>query len=126
MMKLLSKLFGSDKIIDHAANGIDKIWFTKEEKAENWINTLKAYEPFKLAQRLIALLVTTVYLFVWIVSVTMFVCSFWFEGTLEISKELAVLNNETLGLSFALIIGFYFAGGAAEGVVDRIKKKQTK
>ena len=123
-MKILGKIFGSDKVIDHAASGIDELFFTKEEKAENWINTLKAYEPFKLAQRLIALLVTTVYLFVWIVSAAMFVGSFWVEGTLAISKELAILNNETLGLPFAIIAGFYFGGGAVEGIADRIVAKK--
>src|SRR6056297_1987990 len=118
-MKLLSKLFGSDKVIDHAASGIDKVWFTKEEKAESWINTLKAYEPYKLAQRLIALLVTSVYLLVWLLSAAMFVLSFWFEEILEVSKGLAELNNETLSLPFALIIGFYFAGGATEGLINK-------
>jgi len=123
-MKILGRIFGSDKVIDHAAKGIDKIFFTKEEKAASWVNTLKAYEPFKLAQRLIALLVTTVYLFVWITSAAMFIISIWLDPFLEASKQLATLNNDTLGLPFALITGFYFGGGAAEGIMDKIMKKK--
>jgi hypothetical protein len=40
----------------------------------------------------------------------------------EASKELATMNNDTLGLPFAIILGFYFAGGAIEGVIEKRKK----
>jgi len=122
-MNIIGKLLGSEKVIESAANGIDKMFFTKEEKSENWIKTLKAYEPFKLAQRLLALIVTSVYLFVWLLSAIMIVLSYWFSGMLELSKMLAVFNNDTLSLPFALIIGFYFASGAAEGIINKIKSK---
>ena len=54
---LLGKLFGSDKVIGKAVdgvyNGVDKLFYTDEEKADNWRLAMKVYEPFKLAQRLI-------------------------------------------------------------------------
>ncbi|MBT3209108.1 MAG: hypothetical protein HN704_14615 [Bacteroidetes bacterium] len=121
-MSIFSKIIGSEKVMNIAAKGIDKVFFTKQEKAANWINTLKAYEPYKIAQRLIALIVTCVYLFVWILSAILLAFSVWFE-TIEAAKILAELNNNTLSLPFSLIIGFYFAGGVAEGIINKIKKK---
>ncbi len=124
MWGVVSKLLGSDKVIENASQGIDKMFFTNEEKAETWINTMKAYEPFKIAQRLIALIVTSVYLFIWIMSAIGFIFSFWFSDILNLSKDLASLNNEVLGLPFTLIIGFYFGGGMMEGVVSKLKNKK--
>ena len=34
-MGILGKLFGSDKVIDAGISGIDKVFYTDEEKAEN-------------------------------------------------------------------------------------------
>ena len=122
-MKILGKLLGSEKAVEVAAKGIDKLFFTKQEKSEHWVNTLKSYEPFKLAQRLLALLVTSVYLFIWLLSAVMMVLSYWFSGMMEFSKTLAEYNNSTLSMPFSLIIGFYFAGGAAEGIIKKLRSK---
>ncbi len=122
-MGLLGKIFGSEKAIEKVSSGIDKVFFTKEEKSEQWVETLKAYEPFKLAQRLIALLVTSVYLFVWLVCSVMMALGTWQEAVTEQSQLLAEWNNETLGIPFIIIISFYFAGGVAEGVIGKFKRK---
>lgn len=122
-MNVIGKIFGSDKIIDNLSKGADKVFFTKEEKAESWINTLKAYEPFKIAQRLLALMITFTYLFGWILSMAFFVSSYWFDDAMKVATMIADYNNSTLNLTFSIIVGFYFAGGAAEGVLNRFKKK---
>ncbi len=122
-MALLGKLFGSEKALDKVASGVDKVFFTKEEKSEQWIETLRAYEPFKLAQRLIALLVTSAYILVWLMCATLMLLGLWFENNIELSKLIAEWNNETLGIPFIIIISFYFAGGAAEGIINRYRKK---
>ncbi len=122
-MSVIGKIFGSEKAIEKVSSGIDKAFFTKEEKSEQWIETLKAYEPFKLAQRLIALLVTSAYLLVWLMCALMMFLGLWFENNIELSKQIAEWNNETLGIPFIIIISFYFAGGAAEGVIGKFKRK---
>jgi hypothetical protein len=122
-MKILGKLLGSEKIMSQAAEGLDKIFFTKEEKAEGWLNTLKAYEPFKIAQRLIALMVVGVFLLVFLIAIALLFMSIWFETTADLGKTIAELNVSTLGLSVAIIIGFYFAGGAAEGIINKFKNR---
>ena len=118
-MKLLSKIFGSDKVVDGAMSAADKLFFTNEEKADYKIKLLKAYEPFKLAQRLIAGLVTSVYLFIHLIAAVMYVISFWLEKAKEVSEGLFTLNNDSLGTPFAIIVAWYFAGG----VLNSIKKK---
>lgn len=123
-MALLGKLFGSEKALDKAASGVDKVFFTKEEKSEQWVETLKAYEPFKLAQRLIAILVTSTYLLVWLMSAIMMILGIWYVDIVEYSKLLAQWNNDTLSVPFLVIISFYFAGGAAEGVIQKFKNKK--
>ncbi len=131
-MSFLGKLFGSDNVIQKAAdgvyNGVDAAFFTNEEKSRHFLNLLKAYEPFKLAQRLIALLVTIPYMLIWLVCAGLMVISAFVEPCsteaicrsstmLEASKTLAIWNNDTLGLPFSTILFFYFGGGAVEGVL---------
>ena len=136
-MGILSKLFGADEVVKKAAdgiyNGIDKLVYTDEEKADmrlkaaqQFLQLLKAYEPFKLAQRLLALIFAVPYVFVWIVAATLFVIgAIWpqYGAAIEASKTLAKMNNETLGTPVAIILAFYFSGGMLEGVVRRIKQK---
>ena len=67
-MAFWSKLFGSDKIISAGINTIDKIVYTDEEKADNKLSLLKLYEPFKLAQRLLAVIYSIPYAICWLVT----------------------------------------------------------
>lgn len=107
-MNILSKLFGSDKVIDAGINGIDKIAFTAEEKAEHKLLLLKAYEPFKIAQRFLALIFGIPYAAAWVVT---FFASFF----IDVTKQLELLSGD-MGLAVALILGFYFGGGMAESI----------
>ncbi len=65
-MSFLGKLFGSEKAIESASNAIDKMVFTDEEKSDMKIELLKAYAPFKLAQRYFMLVVTVPYMLIWL------------------------------------------------------------
>lgn len=133
-MSFWGRLFGSDNAISKAAdgiyNGIDKAWYTDEEKAAGFLSLLKAYEPFKLAQRLLALAVTLPYIVVWLMCALMIVVSAFVEPGYgkqieEASRLLGELNNDTLGTPVALVLSFYFAGGALEGVVTRMREKKA-
>ena len=50
-MSFWAKIFGSKKIVDSAISGIDKMFYTDEERAEQKVKLLASYEPFKLALR---------------------------------------------------------------------------
>ena len=130
-MSIIGKLFGSENAIKKATegiyNGVDKMVFTDEEKSGHFLSLLKAYEPFKLAQRLLALTVAIPYVLVWLMSAGMLVAAGFVEPgygkqVAEAARALGELNNDTLGMPVALVLGFYFGGGAIEGVVSRYKK----
>jgi len=120
-MSILGKLFGSS---DHISKGLDMVSstgdalvFTKEEKAEWKLKLLQAYEPFKLAQRLLSLVVGIPFVFIHILA-----CVLMAFGV-ETASEVAKSNNETLGLPFSLILVFYFGGGVIEGALKARKNK---
>lgn len=128
-MGLFAKLLGSDKIIHSASKGIDAAFFTNEEKAGHFLSLLKAYEPFKITQRLLALIVGIPYVTVWLLSACMMLISGFLspeiaQGVFETSKALAEESNEALGTPFAIILSFYFGGGAVEGVVRAVRKSK--
>ena len=106
-MGIFSKLLGSDKIIDAGINGIDAIFYTPEEKAESKKEFLKLYEPFKVAQRYIALVFTIPYA---LMVLTTFIASFWLD--VSVQKELLMGD---IGTIVGIIVGFYFLGGTISG-----------
>jgi len=136
-MGFFGKLFGSDDVIEKAAdgiyNGIDKLVYTDEEKAEmrlksakSFLALLKAYEPFKLAQRFLALTIAIPYVTIWVLSAIMLAIGGYLEVDTAITtaKDLARYNNETLGQPLSIIIAFYFTGGMLEGAISKWKEKK--
>ena len=116
-MNILSSIFGSENVIKHSMSAIDAMVFTDEEKVKAKMELLDHYKPFKLAQRLLALMFSSVFLLVYVI--TIFI---WIFGSLhsnvdyslkliELAVSLAKWNTETLSSIIFLILGFYFAGG---------------
>lgn len=126
MWKLLGKLFTPKKLGDSIISGIDKTFLTNEEKLDYFQEMLVLYEPYKLAQRILAIMFSSVFLFVHlIVAITHFV--YVLKGVkAESVIELYSFNNESLGTIVLIIISFYFAGGVLEGAVSKFKKKDKK
>lgn len=114
-MSILGKLFGSDKVMESGTegviNGVDKLFLTKEEKLDNFRGLLKLYEPFKIAQRLLALIAVPPYVLAWFIT---FISSFF----INVDAQLLVLSG-TMGYVVLTIVGFYFGGGALEGFVSK-------
>jgi hypothetical protein len=112
-------MLGSDKALDKLSNGLDKVTFTPQEKAKHWIDVLAQYEAFKITQRFLALMVAGSYLFVFVVmAVPLYVYGMLTPDSvyLEMSKGLANMNREVLGISFGVIVTFYFGGGLIESI----------
>jgi hypothetical protein len=105
-MSIIGKLFGSSTVVTAGINAIDSVVFTEQEKSEHKITLLKAYEPFKIAQRFLALIYGIPYALGWAIA---FVASFW----LDVSAQIEMLSGD-MGLANTLILGFYFGGGAVE------------
>lgn len=120
-MGFISKLFGNSKVVEAGVEAADAVWFTDEEKAKWHLRLLKAYEPFKLAQRFLALIFCVPYIFLILV---MFLASLFFEKDILGHVELL---NELLGTPVTVILFFYFGGGAIEGTVRAsVENKQKR
>lgn len=127
-MSILGKILGSDKALDSADNlvnkvstGIDKSVLTNEEVIDYKLSFLKAYEPFKLAQRLIALIVIPSFIFI-----VFLIIGLYIFGMVDMGDLIFELAKETLATPFLVIISFYYAGGMLEGVVSKYKEKTKK
>ena len=117
---LLAKIFGSSKFISSSISGIDKMFYTNEEKAEQKIKLLEAFEPFKLALRLLAMVVSIPYV---LMTMTAFVSSYW----LDVATQIDILDGK-LGWAFTIVMAFYFADGIGmfKGKMNLNKKKDKE
>ena len=109
-MGIIDRLFGSSKTLENGTKMLDNAFYTEQEKAAGHIKLLGAYEPFKLAQRLIAMYVVPA----WVGScLLVFGLSFWMTKE-SLAFPLEILEGK-LGTAAVIIIGFYFAGGTING-----------
>lgn len=119
-MGLWSKLFGSETIIEAGINGIDAMVFTDQEQSTAKMAFLKLYEPFKIAQRYIAMTFCPAYIFCWVLTFIIEVIDIFIVKDLNTDTLYKLLQGD-VALMVVLILGFYFGGGAAEGIVNRFK-----
>lgn len=122
-MGIWARLFGDDKVVDKSFDLVDNAFYTDQEKAENKSNILKYYEPFKLAQRYLAMTFAPVYCFAWVLTFLTELLSALWGNTVKLDKVYGLLTGH-MATMVILILGFYFAGGAAEGIMDRMKAKK--
>lgn len=124
-MGILKKIFSADSVVQDVFKLGDELIFTKQEKSEFFIEKMKAYEPYKIAQRLLMLLVISCFLFGFMAALVFIIAAFWYPDAAEVAENIYQYTTHGLGQSASLIIGFYFAGGAAEGIIRSIKQKPT-
>lgn len=114
-MNIFGRLFGSDehigKLVDGAYNGIDKIVYTDEEKADHFKKLLTLYEPFKITQRLLAVIFGSTYCAGWIIA---FCAGF----QVSVESQLEMLNG-TMGQITLAIVAFYFMGGTINSLLNK-------
>ena len=148
-MSFWGRLFGSsesiDKIVDHAASGLDKLWYTDEEKSEDaakrrteslsfFIEWLRATQGQNLARRFIAISSTLMWLTMYFISWTLEALSPWFSGQAVLvidGEKIEVTTGYLMSLSaesingyavtmngaMMLILGFYFAAPHLDKIV---------
>lgn len=123
-MGILSSLFGTGDVIAKGMDLIDSLHTSTEEeiaaKSKAKTDLLAAYAPFKLAQRVIAFGFTFMFLFIMANGV---LGALYGVIDLEaVDKAKAYANEMWLGEIMLTIVGFYFGGGAFEGVMNARKK----
>jgi hypothetical protein len=116
---MLGKIFGSKKVVDAGIDALDALVHTDEEKSKAQRAFLKLYEPFKLAQRLIAMTTVPPYVLAWCAAFGM--SCFGIDTT-----DQEQLLEGRMGDAVAIILAFYFGGGAAESVFKFFVKQTTK
>lgn len=135
---------GVSKVLDASVDGLDAIVLTDEEEIQYniamskvKIEMLKAYHPFKIAQRLLALIFATLFSLAFISGLIITLINIYLywdfhtsvefikneAGQLVATKELTLLPVEfivdfsaKMGLSgiVMIIVAFYFGGGTIE------------
>lgn len=126
---ILSKIFGTGDVIEKGFDLIDKLHTSDAEEAELKIKEIEAknkaktdllasYAPFKVAQRYLALIfaITFVCSFVLVLVMTL-------AGWGDANQARAVIAEFSIGWIMLTIVGFYFGGGAFEGMLNARKGK---
>jgi len=133
-MGIWSTLFNSGDTLSKATDAVintgDKLFYTDEEKAEDRIKQreffptlLKAYHPFRIAQRVLAFFFSGLFGLAFIIGlgISVFNMVATYRQTLAGAEKIVVIsldplfalvNAFSLGIIMLTIIGFYFAGGA--------------
>lgn len=143
MAGLWAKLFGNDKVIEGMYNGVDKAFYTDEEKSDDSFKRanirlafMKMYEPFKIAQRFLMIITSAVFAgqhlifsMCWLFLVMIGIDGLsgeMYEFKVNQIELLMTKNNETLGTGWVIIVGFYFGGGFVEGGVNKYFEGKKK
>jgi len=120
-MNIWSTIFGSGDVIEKGMDLIDNMHTSTEEEiaanAKAKVDLLKAYAPFKVAQRYLALLFTVTF-----ISSFLLVLGLTLNSGGGIDDVKIVLSEFYIGEIMLTIIIFYFGGGFAEGALNARRK----
>lgn len=140
MFGFLGKLFGTEKalgaVVDGVSNGLDKLIYTDEEKAEAAaadrsearkmvVGWMAATQGQNLARRIIALSITAVWLGMYLIGVAcsmaaVFVNDFGIVTAIKIAKvgDIAKASAQDMNGAIMLILSFYFAAPYAGKIIQ--------
>ena len=124
-MGVLAKILGGSDIIKAGMELVDDMHTSTEEeivaKSKARVDLMNAYAPFKVAQRLLALMFAGTFLicFVMVLGMTL-------GGVGSADDVRSILSEFWIGEIMLTIVGFYFGGGALEGAANAWKSKAPK
>lgn len=113
MKNILAAIFGSKKntetLVDGAVSGMDKLFYTDEERSEDMAKTrewflryLEASQPQNLSRRFIAIIVVGLWAFLVLLAVLA-----W-QWNQDYSEYIFAVIKDAMLTPFNIIIGFYF------------------
>ncbi len=102
MINWFKNLLSSEKIIDNASSGIDKIVLTAEEKTDYFLKFIEASMPMNIARRFIAIAVT---LF-WLLCGLLIIFLILFDA--KKLPEIVEFANVYVMPPFTILVSFYF------------------
>ena len=120
-MGILSTILGSGDVIGKGLDLIDSMHTSETEaieaKTKAKTDLLTSYAPFKVAQRYLALM----FGFTFVCSYLMVLMLFFMNRDISAVQEIiSAFKIDWITLS---IVGFYFGGGAFEGVLSKKRAK---
>ncbi len=119
-MSILAKILGSGDVVSKGLDLIDSMHTSETEaieaKTKAKTDLLTSYAPFKVAQRYLAL----IFGFTFVASYLMVLVLFFLDKDITAIQDL--ITAFKIDWIMLTIVGFYFGGGAFEGVIN--KKKQ--
>ena len=132
MKSIFSTLFRGD-VFEKGAEIVDEAFHTDQEKAQHSEKILfikkkllELYEPFKVAQRYLALIFSIPFVVLHTGAFSLRI-AYWDNKLLQTSVQTIQVDiNESLGLIVLTIVGFYFFCGATEGGIRAWKGNVTK
>lgn len=121
-MGILATILGSGDVVSKGLDLIDSMHTSETEaieaKTKAKTDLLTSYAPFKVAQRYLAL----IFGFTFVLSYLM-VLSLFFMGE-EIGPVQNLITAFKIDWIMLTIVGFYFGGGAFEGVLNKKADKK--
>ena len=122
MIGILGKIMGSGDVIKQGIDLIDSLHTSTEEeiaaKSKAKTDLLQAYAPFKIAQRMLAFMFGFTY-----VACFAIVLGMTLSGKGNPDDVTKVMDQFSINYAMLLILGFYFGGGAVEGLMEKRQKK---
>ncbi|MEA2098640.1 MAG: hypothetical protein U9P72_00760 [Campylobacterota bacterium] len=112
---MFGNLFGTKEVVNGGINLIDNAFYTDQEKANMKVKLLKAYEPFKIAQRYLAFMFTGSFI------IAFLLCLLFYSFNIEYKGILEIIETFNIDMIVVTIIGFYFGGG----MLESLKKRKT-
>lgn len=133
---LLGKIFGSEtainKTIDTVSSGLDKLYYSDEEKADDAakgrtearqmiVSWMEATQGQNLARRLLALMVTTTWLLMYVSALIGSIIASWQDDPAKWLQSSELIGDYADGMSGAvmLILGFYFAAPHMSSIAEK-------
>ena len=132
-MGVIGKILGTGNVVEKGLGLIDSFHTSETEaieaKTKAKTDLLSAYAPFKIAQRYLALMFGFTFIgsFLLVLAMTLFNIMGWAtitQGDIEIIKQ--VMAEFKIGWIMLTIVGFYFGGGAFEGVQEKKAKREQE
>lgn len=136
---ILARILGSGDVIKQGIDLIDGFHTSLPEEVEAKtkakVDMLAAYAPFKLTQRVLAIMFASTYLICFVISLTSTLYALAVGETVLRNGEIvvpvvaavaALMDAYMLPYIMLTVFGFYFGGGAFEGVVNAVRNPQPK
>jgi len=123
-MGIINNILGSGDVIGKGLDLIDSFHTSETEaieaKTKAKTDLLASYAPFKVAQRYLALIFSLTFVFSYLL---LLLLSLKDADITEVQQIITAFKIDWIMLT---IVGFYFGGGAFEGVLDKHKKGKEK